>query len=352
MVVFRDRKQLTIKPFKGRGYFMANRTEILKKIKARQAEKQAAVKAKYAKMRRVAEENAGGVESCLTNLADACAAQAEAFENLRENLDLVQAPKEASLKTRTAAARNYAKSFKRIAEEAPEQLAAAISEAYHSLDEQAGALEMLAENLGVSLDSTPAEEAFAEEGIQEIEQADEQGVPMGDVPEPPFEGGEEEKEAGGEGWTTDRDDVGKPRAPEQVQIPRAAAGNGQTGFTTDRDENAQPRRPAKMTIPRAQGEAQTPGNKGGSAKRALDGAESAEAFVKEIPQSQGKTEVGAGKAGHTRPMKQIVPSGTPTGQPAESFVRDIPQSQGQGQTPGNKSAKVTPARSSAARGKL
>jgi len=324
---------------------MANRTEILKKIQARKAEKQAATKAKYAKMRRTAEENAGGVETSLTNLADACAAQAEAFENLRENLDLITAPKEASLKICVAAARNYAKNFKLIAEQAPEQLAEAISEAYHSLDEQAGALEQLAESLGVSVDATPAEEAFADEGIQEIEEADEMGVPMGDVPEPV---GEEEKEAAGGaggGWTTDRDETGHPRTPEKVQIPRAAAGDGSAAFTTDRDEAAQPRAPQKMKIPQAQGSAK---------KRALDGAESAEAFVKEIPQSQGKTEVGAGKASHVRPMKQIVPSGTPTGQPAESFVRDIPQSKGMAQTPGNKSSsKVTPARSSsAARGKL
>lgn len=324
---------------------MANRAALLKKIQARQAEKQAAIKAKYAKMRRVAEENAVGVEKSLTSLADACAAQAEAFENLRENLDLVQAPKEASLKTRTAAAAKYAKSFKRIAEQAPEQLAEALSEAYHSLDEQAGALEMLAENLGVSLDSTPAEEAFAEEGIQEMEEADEQGVPMGDVPEPPFEEGEEEKEAAGEGWTTDRNESGQPRTPEHLQIPRAAAGDGSSGFVSDRDENAQPRRPAKVKIPQAQGESALP-------KSSADGSADAGSFVKDIPQSQGKTEVGAGKAGHVRPMKQIVPSGTPTAVDAGSFVKDIPQSQGKGETPGNKSAKVTPARSSAARGKL
>jgi hypothetical protein len=333
---------------------MANREEIRKKVYARLAEKKAAEKAKYSKMRRVAEENAGGVEKSLTCLADACAAQAEAFENLRENLDLVQAPKEASFKLRAAAARNYAKSFKMIAEQAPEQLAAAISEAYHSLDEQAGALEQLADSLGVTLDSTPAEEAFAEEGIQEMEEADEQGVPMGDVPEPPFGEGEEEKEAadGSAGWVTDRDGAGQPRTPEKVQIPRAAAGDGSAAFVTDRDEAAQPRRPAKVQIPRAQGEAQTPGNKGGSKKRALDGAEPAQAFVKEIPQSQGKTEVGAGKASHVRPMKQIVTPAKPA-QPAEAFVSKIPQSQGQGQTPGNKSSsKVTPARRSAARGTL
>src|SRR5271157_6265857 len=172
---------------------MANRTEILKKIQARKAEKQAATKAKYAKMRRVAEENAGSVETSLTNLADACAAQAEAFDALRENLDLIQAPKEASLKLKTAILRRYAKEFKRIAEEAPQELAQAVSESYHSLDEIAGAIENLAGTLGIDLGATPAEEAFAEEGIQEMDQAEEENVPMGDVPEPGMEGEEEEK---------------------------------------------------------------------------------------------------------------------------------------------------------------
>src|ERR1035437_3070865 len=115
---------------------MAKREEIRKKIEARKAEKQAASQVKFATMRQVADSDPGQIESDLTQLAEACAAQAEAFENLRENLDLVQAPKEAALKVRVLAARTYAKAFKRIAEEAPEQLAEAVSEAYHSLDEQ------------------------------------------------------------------------------------------------------------------------------------------------------------------------------------------------------------------------
>ena len=152
---------------------MANREEVRKKIEARRAAKQAASRAKFAKMRRVAEASPGEIEKDLTQLADACAAQAEAYENLRENLDLVQAPKGASLAARTKAARTYARAFMRIAQEAPEQLADAVSEAYHSLDEQAGALENLAEHLGIDLNETPAEEAFAEEGVQELDRADE-----------------------------------------------------------------------------------------------------------------------------------------------------------------------------------
>ena len=305
---------------------MAKPAELLKKIQARKAEKAAEAKAKWAKMRHMADEGAADVEHSLTDLADACSAQAEAFENLKENLDLIQAPKEASIKIRTAAAANYAKAFKRIAEEAPEQLAEAIQEAYHSLDEQAGAIEQLAENLGVSLDASPAEEAFAEEGLAEIEEHEE-AAPLD----------EEIKEGAGSDWfVTDRDESGNPKKPEQVDVPRVAnSGPGAAGFVTDRNNEGKPETPKKMEIPRAQGEAQT-SIKDASKKRSNDGAKPAESFVKDIPQSQGKTEVGAGKAGHVRPMKQIVSPGTPSAAGAEEFVKNIPQAQGKGETPGNK----------------
>lgn len=310
---------------------MANRAELRKKIQARQAEKQAAERAKYAKMRQVANDAPGGVEKELQQLADACSAQAEAFENLKENLDLIQAPKEASIRLRAAAAKNYARSFKRIAEEAPQQLAEALSEAYHSLDEQAGALENLADSLGVDLHMSPAEEAFGEEGQNEIGEAEEANVPISEEVEQ-----EAEKEAAGGGsdaWVTDRDNSGQPKRPEEVEVPRVAnSGPGAAGFVTDRDKGAQPKSPDKMKIPQAQGEAQT------SIKDASDGSASAESFVKDIPQSQGKTEVGAGKAGHVRPIKQKGEGGTPTASPAADFVKDIPQAQGAGQTPGNKAA--------------
>jgi hypothetical protein len=273
---------------------MANRAELLKKIQARKAQKQAETKAKWAKMRRTAEEGAAGVESSLSNLAEACAAQAEAFDNLKENLDLIQAPKEASLKVRIAAARNYAKAFKRIAEEAPEQLAEALQEAYHSLDEQAGALEELADNLGVDLNATPAEEAFSQEGIQEIDQAEEADGFAGGEPE-------EEKEAGSEGWVTDRDETGQPKTPEKIDVPRVAnSGPGAAGFVTDRNNEGKPEAPKKVEIPQAQGEAV--------------------------------------KQGKQRPMTQIVSPGTPQAPAAEEFVKNIPQAKGKGETPGNKAA--------------
>jgi hypothetical protein len=311
---------------------MANRAELRKKIQARQAEKQAAVKTKYAKMRQVANDAPGGVEKELQQLADACSAQAEAFENLKENLDLIQAPKEASIRIRAAAAKNYARSFKRIAEEAPQQLAEALSEAYHSLDEQAGALENLADSLGVDLHMSPAEEAFGAEGQNEIGEAEEANVPMSEEVEQ-----EAEKEAAGGGsdaWVTDRDPSGQPIKPEEVEVPRVAnSGPGAAGFVTDRDKDAQPKSPDKMKIPQAEGGmAQT------SIKDASDGSASAESFVKDIPQSQGQGQTPGNKAGHKRPMTQIVSPGTPTAAPAADFVKDIPQAQGAGQTPGNKAA--------------
>lgn len=313
---------------------MANRAELRKKIQARQAEKQAAEKAKFAKMRQVAMDSPGSVEKDLQQLADSCAAQAEAFENLKENLDLIQAPKEASIRVKASAAKNYARSFKRIAEEAPQQLAEAISEAYHSLDEQAGALENLAESLGVDLNMSPVEEAFGEEGQQEIGEAEEANVPISEEVEQ--EGEKEAAGGGSDAWVTDRDESGQPKQPVEVEVPRVAnSGPGGAGFVTDRNKDGKPEAPSKMQIPQAEGEAQT------SIKDASDGSASRESFVKDIPQAQGKTEVGAGKQSKQRPMKQIVPSGTPTAAPAGDFVKDIPQAQGMGQTPGNKAARAS-----------
>jgi len=309
---------------------MANRAELLKKIQARKAEKQAAAKAKWAKMRSTAAQYAPTIEKNLAKLAELCVEAAEGFSNLSENLDLVQAPKGASLKIRVAAARNYAKAFQRIAEEAPEQLAEAVQEAYKSIDEIAGTLEMAADQLGVDLNATPAEEAFAEEGVAEIEHGEAEGE---EIAEAPID--EEVKEGAGADWfATDRDESGQPKTPEQVDVPRVAnSGPGAAGFVTDRNSEGKPEAPKKVEIPQAQGEAVN-----ASRRRASETPASAESFVKDIPQSQGKTEVGAGKAARTRPMTQIVSPGTPQPPAAEEFVKNIPQSQGKGETPGNKAA--------------
>ena len=84
------------------------------KIAARKAEREDQQKQKYAKMRLVAEKAPDKLEKCLASLADKCASMAEGWENLRENLGLMKAPHNAALKLRVAAARNYAKNFKRI----------------------------------------------------------------------------------------------------------------------------------------------------------------------------------------------------------------------------------------------
>ena len=84
----------------------------------------------------------------------------------------------------------------------------------------------------------------------------------------------------------------QPKVPQKVEVPLVAnSGPGAAGFVTDRSNDGKPQAPRKM----------------------------------DIPQAQGKTEVGAGKAGNVRPMKQIVPGGTPQAPGAEEFVKNIPQ---------------------------
>jgi hypothetical protein len=285
---------------------MAKVEEIRKKIQARRAEKLAAKKAKWAKMRSAASDP-GRIEKHLTVLAQRSAAMSDGFENLKANLGLVRAPRQASLSVRVAAAKNYAKSFKRIAEEAPEQLEEAVREAYKSLDEIAGALEMAADDLGVDLEPTPVEEEFADEGKLELEHGEEEGEEI--VEE---EHGEDElKEAAGSDWfVTDRGADGKPEAPEDIEVPRVAnSGPGSQGFVTDRDKGGKPEAPSKLKVPQA---------RGGDAQTSIKDA--------------------SGKRGKQRPLTQIVPGGTPAGLPAEDFVRDIPQAQGASESPGNKAA--------------
>jgi len=323
---------------------MANRAALLKKIQARKAEKQAAAKAKWAAMRHTAVEGAAEFEKKLACLSELCAAASDGFDNLKANLDLVTPPKEASLKVRVGAARNYAKAFQRLAEEAPEQIAEAVQEAYKSLDEIAGTLELAAEQLGVDLNATPVEEAFADEGKLELEHGEAEGEEIIDeVVEEEAPVDEEVKEGAGSDWfSTDRDTNGEPKIPESIDVPRVAnSGPGGAGFVTDRNNEGKPETPKKMEIPQAQGEAVNASRKKSiyvRRQRANETPASAESFVKDIPQAEGKTEVGAGKQGRTRPLTQIVSPGTPQPAGAEEFVKNIPQAQGRGETPGNKAA--------------
>jgi hypothetical protein len=150
---------------------------------------------KWSRLRQVAAEEPKEADSALAEVADALGTMSDALSNLRENLDLIEAPKTASIKVRIATARKYATSFRNIATDAPEVVADAISEVYHSLDDVAGAIETLAENLGIDLELTPAEEAFAEEGKEELagELPEETGEPK--IDENEFEEGKEDLES-------------------------------------------------------------------------------------------------------------------------------------------------------------
>src|SRR5208337_5680285 len=107
-----------------------------------------------------------------------------------------------------------------------------------------------------------AEEAFAEEGLEEIGEADEAGVPFSsEVKDEAIddESQSEEKEAAGGGsdaFVTDRGTDGQPLPPKKVDVPRIAAGSGSDAFVTDRDKDAKPEAAKKVNIPQAQGESE------------------------------------------------------------------------------------------------
>jgi hypothetical protein len=257
---------------------------------------------KWARLRVVAAEDAKEVDSAVAEVADALGVMADALSNLREHLDLIEAPKSASLKVRIATARKYATAFRRIAEEAPEIVADAISEVYHSLDDVAGAIENLAENMGIELELTPAEEAFGEEGKEEIAEGEKpEDAPEPKVDEEKFEKAEdelesEEAEPAEEKLDEAEESVEKEASakvagqvmhdaieqlkaegkldtilpledmtPVQQQLVAQRAREIQSkigtdkkadaAFITDRDENAAPEPVEKAEIPEAQGKA-------------------------------------------------------------------------------------------------
>jgi hypothetical protein len=197
------------------------------------------IQEKWARLRQVAAEDPKEADNALAEVADALGTMADSLTNLRENLDLIEVPKSASIKARIANARKYANGFRRMADEAPEVVADAISEVYHSLDDVAGALEHLAENMGIDLDLTPAEEAFGEEGKEEI---------AGEAPEFPFEEKEEETEdeepevkeaSGSDNWVTDRNEEGDPKSSilaskKKEECSQCGEGHGKAGTKCER----------------------------------------------------------------------------------------------------------------------
>jgi len=183
-----------------------------KEIRAALREKIAARrKERYARLRQVAAEEPEQAEAGLDEMANAFGALADSVTALRENLDLVTPIASANVQAKVLARKHYAKAFRQIAEENPQELEGAINQVYQSLDEVAEALENYADHMGLEI----------QEPTQEPEQ-----IPMKEAPaeEPVEEAPEEEHEAAGSGsdwFVTDRGDEGKPKPPERAEVPRA-----------------------------------------------------------------------------------------------------------------------------------
>ena len=220
---------------KAQGAIASKRADLIKRIRARKAGK---LVGKFSTLRQVAKHKSAEVGEALEQLGEAFGELADRVHAFRENLDLVDAPKTANLKVRIAAARSLGTRFRQIANDSPEMMAEAINELFHTLDDVAAGVENLADNLGIELVMTPAEEAFVEEGKEEV---------RGDVPEiekteePKVDEHKEEKA---------EEEIKEEDKPEEKE---ANSGPGAQGFSTDRDESGQPKTPQKVSIPEAQG---------------------------------------------------------------------------------------------------
>jgi hypothetical protein len=202
---------------------------------------------KWARLRHVATEDAKEVDSAVAEVAGALGVMADALSNLREHLDLIEAPKSANLKVRIAAARKYAARFRQIANEAPEIVADAISEVYHSLDDVAGAIENLAENMGIELELTPAEEAFGEEGKEEIAEGEKpEDAPEPKVDDEKFEEAEEELESEEAAPAEEKLDEAEGEVEKEASVDTKVA---DASFITNRDKDAKPEPVEKAEIP-------------------------------------------------------------------------------------------------------
>lgn len=207
----------------------ANREEVRKAIQARKETRKAEKAASYEKMRACAKAPQA-FASIIADLVAKTARQADSFEALQQNLGLVRIATDASAKARVAGAR-AAQKFVRVAEEQPDVLADALREAYKGLDDEAAALELAAEALGIELGGSTTEKAFTDEGKHELELGEEKGEEVAEEEGPDFEAEEEteaeeevaeEKEASGsDAYTTDRDSAGAPKSPAKAEIPQA-----------------------------------------------------------------------------------------------------------------------------------
>ena len=288
-------KASAIKTLVGEGH-MANekksaREALREKLAALAESKKAS---QYGRLREVAKKAPGKVSEALGELVRSASTLSASFATLKENLDLNEAPRAASLKARVAARKKYAVEFRRIAEANPEQLADSVIELYRSLDEIVSGVENFAANLGVELPGPEEEMLDANlggEGDEGLHGEMPEGGPElpeglaenpleaeGERLESPAEQEREEAEgtegteadekqdeelakeaagSGGGGFTTDRDQDAKPKAPEKVKNHESEgkAASGGAGFVTNRDQSAEPKPVEKAEIPVSDGEA-------------------------------------------------------------------------------------------------
>jgi hypothetical protein len=208
----------------GENHVMAStKKELLKKIEARKAARQKAAGTKFAKLRRLATEEPAEVESALGELAEALGGMSEALTNLKDNLDL-GGTDSVDIEVAKAAKNKYAKNFRRLVAEAPEELANAVNELWHSLDAIAVGTEALADNLGIELSEEPelteeedTEHAFGENPHTEDEAAPEESdEPEDDVEEEELVEDEVKEASGSDGWFIQDKDKKKASAVNKI----------------------------------------------------------------------------------------------------------------------------------------
>lgn len=128
---------------------------------------------KTAGLRRIAEEEPHEVGNALQEMAGLFQDVAEVFSglagdatSLQSNLDLTEPAKTASIRDRVAARRNYARTLRRLANEEPAEIGAALSEVYNQIDDAVQGIEAIAERFGLPLDTeTEASEVAVEDGL-------------------------------------------------------------------------------------------------------------------------------------------------------------------------------------------
>ncbi len=227
-----------------------SREEFKKQIRARREAKEG----KFARLRLVAEKYPRHVSAAIIELANGFHEVGEGLHAFNDNLGQVSPPKTASLTVRAEAAKHFAANFRLLAEENPEEMGVALNDVYGAINDLAGNIEALAQNMGVELvapeeiggdEHVPAESPeeelaeghetlegpqFIEEELEEAEEAvgagdmeeaaqeahDAESAALDETHEEPVEAcmASEEVTAGSEAWVTDRDETGKPREPK------------------------------------------------------------------------------------------------------------------------------------------